>query len=49
MPQAPRTLRVTAIALNVRDKASTNGAILGQLQENDVVEWQATSSNPSGT
>jgi len=45
MPQAPRTLRVTAIALNVRDKASTNGAILGQLQENDVVEWQATSSN----
>ncbi len=45
MPNAPRTLRVTAIALNVRDRASTNGAILDQLRENDVVEWLATSGN----
>ena len=45
MPDTPRTLRVTAIALNVRDKASTNGDVIGLLHENDVVEHLATSSN----
>jgi hypothetical protein len=45
MPPTPRALRVTAIALNVRDKSSTNGAVVGQLRENEVVEWLATSSN----
>lgn len=45
MPQETRTLRVTPLALNVREKATVNSAIVGLLHENDVVEHIRTSSN----
>lgn len=45
MPPETRNLRVTATALNVRDRPSTSGVILGQVEQDQILDWYGTSTN----
>lgn len=45
MPSETRNLRVTATALNIRDRPSTSGAILGQVELDQILDWHSTSTN----
>lgn len=45
MPPETRNLIVTATALNIRERASTSAAILGQVEKDQVLDWLGTSTN----